>query len=93
MVPKLQSLNFTNLVPLEDEDVSKQFERSFKSRNKSNDDSSVESGHFWKNGKATVKTAKAKKQLKLKLYSAVGIATNIENIGLEDVGIVTDKGK
>src|SRR5690606_9656492 len=44
--------------------------------------------------KATVQTAKGEETLAAEIVlSAVGIATNIENIGLEDVGIVTDKGK
>ena len=42
--------------------------------------------------KATVKTKKGEEVLEADVVlSAVGIAANIENIGLEDVGIVTDK--
>ena len=85
-----------NLVPLEDEDVSKQFERSFKKAGiKVMTNSSVEkldtSGDLVK---ATVKTKKGEEILEAEIVlSAVGIASNLENIGLEDVGIVTDKGK
>ena len=44
--------------------------------------------------KATIKTKKGEEVLEADLVlSAVGIKTNIENIGLEDVGIVTDKDK
>ncbi len=85
-----------NLVPLEDEDVSKQFERSFKKAGiKVMTNSSVEKlDTSGKLVKATVKTAKGEEVLEAEIVlSAVGIATNIENIGLEDVGIVTDKGK
>ena len=85
-----------NLVPLEDEDVSKQFERSFKKAGiKVMVNSSVEKlDTSGKLVKATVKTAKGEEILEAEIVlSAVGIATNIENIGLEDVGIVTDKGK
>ncbi len=84
------------LVPLEDEDVSKQFERSFKKAGiKVMTNSSVEKlDTSGKLVKATVKTAKGEEILEAEIVlSAVGIATNIDNIGLEDVGIVTDKGK
>ena len=44
--------------------------------------------------KATVKTKKGEETLSADIVlSAVGIKTNIENIGLEDVGIVTDRDK
>ena len=44
--------------------------------------------------KATVKTSKGEKVLEADVVlSAVGIKTNIENIGLEDVGIITDRDK
>jgi dihydrolipoamide dehydrogenase len=85
-----------NLVPLEDEDVSKQFERSFKKAGiKVMTNSSVEKlDTSGKLVKATVKTAKGEEIIEAEIVlSAVGIATNIENIGLEEVGIVTDKGK
>ena len=85
-----------HLVPLEDEEVSKQFERSFKkSKIKVMLNSSVTSVDTSGNGvKATVKTKKGDVVLEADvLLSAVGIKSNIENIGLEDVGIVTDKDK
>jgi len=85
-----------NLVPLEDEEVSKQFERSFKKSGiKVMTNAAVESVDTSGNGvKATVKTKKGEQVLEADiLLSAVGIASNIENIGLEDVGIVQDKGK
>ncbi|QQX76087.1 MULTISPECIES: dihydrolipoyl dehydrogenase [Aequorivita] len=85
-----------NLVPLEDEDVSKQFERSFKKAGiKVMTNSSVEKlDTSGKLVKATVKTSKGEETLEAEIVlSAVGIASNLENIGLEDVGIVTDKGK
>ncbi|MDC7999795.1 dihydrolipoyl dehydrogenase [Aequorivita todarodis] len=85
-----------NLVPLEDEDVSKQFERSFKKAGiKVMTNSSVEKlDTSGKLVKATVKTSKGEETLEAEIVlSAVGIASNIENIGLEEVGIVTDKGK
>ncbi|MEH6762885.1 MAG: dihydrolipoyl dehydrogenase [Aequorivita antarctica] len=85
-----------NLVPLEDEDVSKQFERSFKKAGiKVMTNSSVEKlDTSGKLVKATVKTAKGEETLEAEIVlSAVGIASNLENIGLEEVGVVTDKGK
>lgn len=85
-----------NLVPLEDEEVSKQFERSFKKSGiKVMTNSSVEKVDTSGKGvKATVKTKKGEEILEAEIVlSAVGISANIENIGLEDVGIITDKGK
>jgi dihydrolipoamide dehydrogenase len=85
-----------NLVPLEDVDVSKQFERSFKkSKIKVMTNSSVESVDTSGDGvKAVVKTKKGEVVLEADvLLSAVGIKSNIENIGLEDVGIVVDRDK
>jgi len=85
-----------NLVPLEDVDVSKQFERSFKKSGiKVMTSSSVESVDTSGNGvKAVVKTKKGEEILEADIVlSAVGIKSNIENIGLEDVGIVTDRDK
>ncbi|WP_298263180.1 dihydrolipoyl dehydrogenase [uncultured Lutibacter sp.] len=85
-----------NLVPLEDVDVSKQFERSFKKSGiKVMTNSSVESVDTSGDGvKAVVKTKKGEEILEADiLLSAVGIKSNIENIGLEDVGIVVDRDK
>src|SRR5690554_3212217 len=85
-----------NLVPLEDEEVSKQFERSFKKAGiKVMTNSSVEKlDTSGKLVKATVKTKKGEEILEAEIVlSAVGIKSNIENIGLEDVGIVVDKDK
>ena len=85
-----------NIVPLEDIDVSKQFERSFKKSGiKVMTESSVTSVDISGKGvKANVKTKKGEEVLEADIIlSAVGIKTNIENIGLEDVGIATDKDK
>jgi len=85
-----------NLVPVEDIDVSKQFERSFKKAGiKVMTNSSVEKvDTSGKTVKATVKTKKGEEILEADVVlSAVGIVSNIEGIGLEDVGIVADKGK
>ncbi|MDP5157531.1 MAG: dihydrolipoyl dehydrogenase [Flaviramulus sp.] len=85
-----------NIVPVEDEDVSKQLERSFK-KSGINIMTSAEVTKVDASGKgvkATVKTAKGEEVLEADIIlSAVGIKTNIENIGLEDVGIVVDRDK
>ncbi|WP_431167089.1 dihydrolipoyl dehydrogenase [Tenacibaculum halocynthiae] len=84
------------IVPVEDKDVSKQMERSFKKSGiKIMTSSSVESVDTSGDGvKATVKTKKGEQILEADIVlSAVGIKTNIENIGLEDVGIITDRDK
>ena len=85
-----------NIVPVEDQDISKQLERTFKKSGvKIMTKAEVTSVDTSGNGvKATVKTAKGEQVLEADiLLSAVGIKTNIENIGLEDVGIVTDRDK
>ncbi len=85
-----------NVVPLEDEEVSKQFERSLKkSKIKVMTNSSVTKVDTSGKGiVATVKTKKGEQTLEADIVlSAVGIKSNIENIGLEDVGIVVDKDK
>lgn len=85
-----------NIVPVEDEDVSKQFERSLKKAGINiMTNSSVEKVDTSGEGvKATVKTAKGEEILEADiLLSAVGIKSNIENIGLEEVGIATDRDK
>ncbi|MCH2233864.1 MAG: dihydrolipoyl dehydrogenase [Crocinitomicaceae bacterium] len=85
-----------NIVPVEDEEVSKQLERSFKKQGiKIMTNSSVEKVDTGGKGcKVTVKTKKGEEVIDCEIVlSAVGIQTNIEGIGLEDVGIVTDKGK
>jgi len=85
-----------NIVPVEDEDISKQMERSMKKAGVNiMTNSSVERIDTSGNGvKAYVKTAKGEEVLEADiLLSAVGIKTNIENIGLEEVGIATDRDK
>lgn len=85
-----------NLVPVEDVDISKQFERSFKKQGiKIMTNSVVESVDTSGDGViATVKTKKGIEKLQADvLLSAVGIKSNIENIGLEEVGIIVDKDK
>lgn len=84
------------IVPVEDEEVSKQLERSFKKQKmKIMTNSSVESVDTSGKGcKVKVKTKKGEEILECDIVlSAVGIETNLEGIGLEEVGIATDKGR
>ena len=85
-----------NIVPVEDVDVSKQLQRSFKKSGiKVMTNSSVEKVDTKGSGcKVTVKTKTGEEIIDCDVVlSAVGIVANIENIGLEEVGIKTDKGK
>ena len=85
-----------NVVPLEDEEISKQFERSLKKSGiKVMTNSSVTKVDTSGKGiVATVSTKKGEQSLEADIVlSAVGIKSNIENLGLEEVGIVTDKDK
>ncbi len=85
-----------NVVPVEDEEVSKQLERSFKKQGmKVMLESTVESvdtsGDLCK---VTINTKKGEVIVEAEIVlSAVGIATNLEGIGLEETGIKYDKGK
>lgn len=85
-----------NIVPVEDEDISKQMERSLKKSGINiMTNSSVERIDTSGSGvKAFVKTAKGEEVIEADvLLSAVGIKSNIENIGLEELGIATDRDK
>lgn len=84
------------IVPLEDEEVSKALERSFKkSGMKVLTGVSVESVDTSGEGcRVVVKTKKGEEVIDCDIVlSAVGISTNIEGIGLEETGIATDRGK
>ena len=84
------------IVPVEDAEVSKQLERSFK-KSGITIMTNAEVTAVDTKGRgvvATVKTKKGEEQLQGDIVlSAVGIKTNIENIGLEDVGIAVDRDK
>jgi dihydrolipoamide dehydrogenase len=85
-----------NIVPLEDEEVSKQLGRTLKKQGiniltSSNVESVDSSGELCK---VQVKTAAGTQTLEAEIVlSAVGISTNLEGIGLEENGITTDRGK
>lgn len=85
-----------NIVPVEDEDISKQLARSFKKMGinimtgctvESVDSSSEKC-------KVNIKTPKGNEVIEADIVlSAVGVQTNLENLGLEELGIKTEKGK
>lgn len=85
-----------NIVPIEDVDVSKQLEKIFKKSGMtimtSAEVTNVDTKG--KGCKVKVKTKKGEELIDCDLVlSAVGVATNLEGIGLKDVGVATDKGK
>ncbi len=85
-----------NLVPLEDADVSKALEKSFK-KSGINVYTSSEVTAVDTKGKGCVSTVKTPSgEIKIEtdiVLSAVGITANLEGIGLEETGVKTDKGK
>jgi len=85
-----------NMVPVEDEEISKQLERTFKKSGMNimtgSEVTAVDTKG--KKCKVTVTTPKGEEQLECDIVlSAVGISNNLEGIGLEEVGVATDKGK
>ena len=84
------------IVPVEDEEVSKQLERTYKKAGMKIMTSSEVTKVDTKGAgcKVTVKTKKGEEQLECDVVlSAVGVATNLENLGLEEVGVKHEKGK
>ena len=85
-----------NIVPVEDEDISKELAKIYKKLGiEIYTSSSVEKVDT--SGSGCVSTVKTRTgEIKIEtdvVLSAAGIVSNIENIGLEDVGIATDRGK
>lgn len=85
-----------NVVPVEDAEVSKALERSFKKAGMTIYTNSEVTAVDIK-GKGCVSTVKTPDgEIKIEsdiVLSAVGVSANLEGIGLEDVGVKTDKGK
>jgi len=84
------------IVPVEDEDISKELEKQLKKKGitilTSSEVTKVDTAGA--GVKATVKSASGEAVLEADiLLSAVGIASNIENIGLEETGIKVEKGR
>jgi dihydrolipoamide dehydrogenase len=85
-----------NIVPVEDEEVSKQLAKSFKKMGiEVMTEASVEAVDTSGIGcNVKIKSAKGEEIIHCDIVlSAVGIQANLENIGLEETGIITDKGK
>lgn len=85
-----------NIVPVEDEEISKQLERSFKKMGVKIMTSAEVTGvdTSGEGCMVSVKTKKGEEKIEADVVlSAAGIQANIENIGLEAVGIKTEKGK
>lgn len=84
------------IVPVEDEDISKELEKSFK-KGGINIMTNAEVTKVDTSGngvKATIKTAQGEQVLEADvLLSAVGVQANIEGIGLEELGVKVDKGR
>ncbi|SFT91549.1 dihydrolipoamide dehydrogenase [Algoriphagus locisalis] len=84
------------IVPVEDAEVSKTLEKLYKKAGMTIMTSSEVTAVDTKGAgcKVTVKTAKGEETLECDIVlSAAGVVSNLENIGLEDVGILVDKGK
>lgn len=84
------------IVPVEDEDISKELEKIYKKKGiEIMTNASVEAVEKKGDGvKAKVKTATGEVFLEADVVlSAIGITANIENLGLEALGVKTDKGK
>ena len=84
------------IVPVEDEEVSKALDRSYKKQGidimTSSEVLSVDTSG--EGCRVKVKTLKGETELSCDVVlSAAGVVTNLENIGLEEVGIKTEKGK
>jgi dihydrolipoamide dehydrogenase len=87
-----------NIVPVEDKDISKQLEKTFKKSGiKIMTDASVVAVDTSGEGcKVKVKPNKGGAETSIDcdvVLSAVGVTTNLENLGLEKVGVATEKGK
>ena len=85
-----------NIVPLEDEEISKQLERIYKKSGITVMTSSEVTAVDTKGKKCevTIKTPKGEEKVETDIVlSAVGVSTNIEGIGLEETGIKVDKDK
>jgi dihydrolipoamide dehydrogenase len=84
------------IVPVEDEDISKELEKIYKKKGiEVLTNAEVTKVDTSGNGvKATIKTAAGESILEADvLLSAVGVAPNLEGIGLEENGITVDKGR
>ena len=85
-----------NILPVEDEEVSKQVERCFKKLKMTvmTESSVTNVDTTGEKCVCTIETKKGPKVVEADIVlSAVGVQTNIENLGLEELGIATERGK
>lgn len=85
-----------NVVPNEDEEVSKQIDRAFRKLKMTvmTDASVTQVDTNGEKCVCTINTKKGEKTVEADVVlSAVGVQTNIEGIGLESLGIATERGK
>src|SRR5205814_824348 len=84
------------VVPVEDEDISKELDKQYKKRGieimVNSEVLSIDSSGAGVKAKVKTQTDEITLEADI-LLSAVGVVANIENIGLEELGIKTDKGK
>jgi dihydrolipoamide dehydrogenase len=84
------------IVPVEDEDISKELDKIYKKYGievlTNSEVTSLDSSGEGVKAKVKTPTGEVTLQADI-LLSAVGISANIENIGLEGLGVKTDKGK
>ncbi len=84
------------VVPVEDEEISKELEKQFKKQGMtimtSAEVTSVDTSGSGVKAKVKTQTGEVVLEADI-LLSAVGVVANIENIGLEALGIKTEKGK
>jgi dihydrolipoamide dehydrogenase len=84
------------ILPIEDEEVSKTMSMTYKKRGiEILTESSVEKVEIiGERCKVTVKTKTGEQVFEVdNVLSAAGVQTNLENLGLEEMGVKTDKGK
>ena len=84
------------IVPVEDEEISRQMEKSYKKMGINILTSAEVTGVDTKGEGClvTVKTAKGEQQIACDIVlSAAGVVTNLENLGLEESGIKVEKGR
>ncbi len=86
----------SNIVPVEDEEISKQLEKIYKKKGidilTNAEVTAVDT--TGEGCKVKIKTATGEQIIECDVVlSAVGMSTNIENIGLEETGVKTEKGK
>ena len=85
-----------NILPVEDEEVSKQVERCFKKLKMTvmTESSVTNVDTTGEKCVCTIETKKGPKVVEADIVlSAVGVQTNLENLGLEELGIATERGK